>query len=86
MNSVSLSTIFLTSGASKVNRDKVVDSLNAEYGFLINKDMSIDEAYRKMVSTRPRRLLSKHDYNNNGAPFRSARCAEEPKETDVRIS
>lgn len=35
-----------------------------------------------MVATRPRRLLSKHDYNNNGVAFRSARIAEEPKETD----
>ena len=76
---------FFHSGTSKINRDKVLDSLNNEYGFLINQDMSIDEAYSKMVSTRPRRLLSKHDYNNNGVPFRSARCTEEPKETDVSV-
>ena len=58
-------------------------SLNDEYGSFIKNDVSIDDAYAKMVSTRPKRLLSKHDYNNNGAPFRSARCAQEPKETDV---
>ena len=63
----------------------MIESLNSEYGFLINKDVSIDDAYKKIVSTRPRRLLSKHDYNNNGVPFRSARCTEEPKETDVSI-
>lgn len=72
-------------GASKVNRDKVIGSLNSEYGFLINKDMSIDAAYAKMVESRPRRILSKHDYNNNGLPFRSARIVEEPKETDVSL-
>ena len=60
-----------------------MESLNNEYGFLISKDMSIDAAYEKMVATRSRRLLSKHDYNNNDVPFRSARCTEEPKETDV---
>ena len=77
--------IFQQLGASKTNRDKVLDSLNAEYGFLINKELSIDDAYAKMVATRPRRILSKHDYNNNGVAFRSARCAQEPKETDVSL-
>lgn len=62
----------------------MTQSLNAEYASLVKKDVSIDEAYKQMVSNRPRKLLSKHDYNNNGAPFRSARCAEEPKDTDVR--
>lgn len=66
-----------------MNRDKVIENLNGEYRSLINKDMNIDDAYSKMVENRPRRLLSKYDYNNNGAPFRSARCAQEPKETDV---
>ena len=61
----------------------MLDSLNAEYASLIKNDLSIDEAYSKMVESRPRRILSKHDYNNNGVPFRSARCAQEPKETDV---
>ena len=74
------------SGASKSNREKVLESLNAEYGFLINKDLSIDAAYAKMVETRPRRILSKHDYNNNGVPFRSARCSEQPRETDVSVN
>lgn len=74
---------FYPLGTSKANREKVLDSLNAEYGFLINKDLNITNAYEKMVETRPRKLLSKHDYNNNGVPFRSARCTEDPKETDV---
>lgn len=67
-----------------MSRDRVINSLNAEYGDLVGQEKSIDEAYSQMVATRPRRVLSKHDYNNNGAPFRSARCAEnEPKDTDV---
>ena len=70
-------------GTSKGNRDKVVESLNLEYQFLVNKDFSMKAAYEKMVATRPRKVLSKHDYNNHGAPFRSARCVEPPKETDV---
>lgn len=76
--------LLLLTGAAKTNREKVIDSLNAEYGLLIKEDMSIDEAYKKIVKNRPRKLLSKHDYNNNGVPFRSARCVDEPKETDVR--
>ena len=58
-------------------------SLNDEYCSYINNDLPIDEAYEKMVVSRPRRFLSKHDYNNNGAPLRSARCTVEPKDTDV---
>ena len=65
-----------------MNRERVLESLNSEYEFLVNQDLQIKEVYEKMVSTRPRKLLSKHDYNNNGAPLRSARCTEEPKETD----
>lgn len=71
------------SGTSKINREKVVESLNKEYGFLIGQDLQIDDAYAKMVATRTRKVLSKHDYNQEGVPFRSARCVEEPKETDV---
>ena len=51
--------------------------------YLVNRDVPIEEAYSKMVSGRTRRVLAKYDYNNNGNAFRSARCAEEPKETDV---
>ena len=49
---------------------------------MIRKDMSISEAYEKIVANRPRRVLAKIDYNK-GIPFRSARCNEKAKETDV---
>ena len=60
-----------------------MESLNQEYESLIRNDLSIDDAYAKMVSSRPRRMLNKYDYNQ-GTALRSARCAEQPKESDVR--
>lgn len=76
-----LSFITLT-GTSKASRESVLKSLNDEYAAMIRKDMSISDAYEKIVSSRPRRVLAKIDYNN-GVPFRSARCNEQAKETDV---
>lgn len=61
----------------------MLESLNAEYSRHINNDQAIDDAYAKMVASRTMRVLSKHDYNQQGIPYRSARCAEEPKDTDV---
>ena len=72
-------------GTSKANRNRVEESLNAEYEFLINQDLSIDDAYENFLKKRPGRCLAKLDYNRHGIPFRSARCVEQPKESDVSI-
>lgn len=59
--------------------------MNDEYVGLINNDVDILAAYTQMVKSRPRRVLAKVDYNH-GVPFRSARCTEQQKETDVSFN
>ena len=63
---------------------KIVETLNTDYGSLIVGDHTISSAYSKLVETRAPRVLAKVDYNL-GVPFRSARCTDPAKETDVSL-